>query len=682
MTVVMLAGTVSLRAGQAPNNAGAPAQAPTFKVQVDYVEVDVFVTDQNGNAVSDLKQEDFQVFEDGKRQTVTNFTTVNIPIERADRPLFAKQPIEPDVRSNERPFDGRVYVLIMDEAHTNPINSNRVRAVARKFIQENMGANDLMAVVHTKGPDQNSQEFTGNKRLLLKSVDSFIGEKPRSATLERLDQFNAQAGIQAAGGQVDLRDPFEFERSMNARGLLDTLNGVADWFGSVRGRKKTMLLFSEGIDYNIYDPFSNRDAGLLVVRMQDLIRATAKANVTIYAIDPRGLEAIPEGAIELQSVSEPGLDQRALANELRLSQDSLRTFAEETGGFAVTNTNGFATAYDRIVRENSTYYVLAYYPPNPKRDGRFHKIEVRVTRPGLVVRARRGYANPSGKPPAPSKSDLSTEIQDALGSPLPISGLGMKIFVAPFKGVAPNASVLVGVELRGRDISTDANAKIELSTFAVDAKGKIKASTKDNVTLNLKPETKERIEQMGLRALRRIDIPPGRYQVRVAAHDANGGAVGSVIYDLEVPDFYQQPLAMSGLVLTSPSAAALPTVNPDADLRQVLPGSPAAARSFPQNEEIALFADVYDNNVSTPHKVDIVTTVTADDGRVVFKNEEERSSEDLGGKRGGFGYTTRIRLEDIDPGSYVLKVEARSRLGDGVAASRETEFTVTEPKRP
>ncbi len=679
-------------AGQAVA-AGQPVssgqQTPTFKVQVDYVEVDVLVTDQQGMFVRNLTKDDFQVLEDGKPQTISSFAVVDIPVERATRPLFAKQPVEPDVQTNERPFDGRVYVMVLDEPHTDPANTPLVRLAARKFIQEDLGANDLMAVVFARGVQGGAdygQEFTNNRRLLADAVDKFQGTKPRSSTLERLDQFNNTAAARAAGASPDISDPLVFEREYNARSMLDELTAVSDWFGNVRGRKKSILFFSQGIDYDIHDVFNNRAASMIQSRMQDLIRSATKSNVSIYAIDPRGLQALSDGNIELTSPSgsDPAaadLNERGLQNENWLARESLQTFAEDTGGFAVVNTNGFANAFERIVEENSSYYVLAYYPPNPKRDGRYHRIDVRMTRPGLTVRARRGYASPTGRVPTGARGDLSAEIRDALSSPLPTSGLTMKVFAAPFKGVAPNASVLLGVELRGRDISTAANGKLEVSCVAVNAKGQIKASTKDTITLNLRPETKTRVEESGIRMLRRMEMPPGVYQLRVAAHDTAGGAVGSVLYDLEVPDFTRSPLAMSGVVLTSPTASVLPTVQADAELRQVLPGAPAAARSFVQNEEIALFTDVYDNQPATPHKVDITTTITADEGRVVFKDDEERSSQDLGGKPGGYGYVARIALKDVPPGLYVLKVEARSRLAQSAPVSREVQLTVTEPRR-
>ena len=183
-----------------------------------------------------------------------------------------------------------------------------------------------------------------------------------------------------------------------------------------------------------------------------------------------------------------------------------------------------------------------------------------------------------------------------------------------------------------------------------------------------------------MRFLSRLELPPGRYQLRVAAHDGDNGAVGSLLYDLDVPDFAKEKIAMSGLVLTSAAAAIMPTARPDNELRMVLPGPPAGTRTFAQNDQLALFADVYDNDVATEHKVDITTSLTADAGRVVFKNEEERSTADLGGKPGGFGIGTTLPLSDFDPGLYVLRVEARSRLGSGATASREVQIQITAPE--
>ena len=646
------------------------------------------VTDRQGNLVRDLKKEDFQVLEDGKSQTISAFTMVDIPVERADRPLFAESPIEPDVKTNEKAFDGRVYVMVIDDLHTRFGRSIRVKTAAKQFIERRLGANDLMAVVHTAGATDGNQEFTSNKRLLLAAVDKTNGRKLDSATANKTREYNNTRDFRNQGDP--LNDPDDAERSFNARNTLDTLRNVAEWFGSVRGRRKAILFVSEGIDYDIYDMIAqngstHQGASMVMDATRDAIAAATRSNVAIYGIDPRGLTDLGDESIEIQSYPDDtslGIGPGSLQNELRMAQDSLRTLSEETGGFAVVNKNDFATAYQRIVEDNSSYYVLAYYPPDP-RPGRLHKIDVRVTRSGLTVRARKGYVTPKkvdAVTTAKTKSPSTPELREALDSPLPVSGLTMHVFAAPFKGAAPNASVLFGVEMRGRDLQLAQNAKVMLSYVAIDQNGKIKGGNTDSLAMpNLKPETKARIEQTGLRMLNRLDLPPGKYQLRVAAHDTNGGNVGSVQYDLTVPDFQKAPFSISGLVLTSGLGAALPTVRADEQLKPVLPGPPISLRSFPQNDEVALFAEVYDNEASKPHKVDIVTTVTTDEGRVLFKTDETRDSTDLGGARGGYGYTTRIPMKELAPGKYVLKVEAKSRLGNSAAVARDLRIEVTPP---
>jgi VWFA-related protein len=664
-----------------------PPQGPTFRVRVDYVEVDVVVTDQRGNLVRDLKKDDFQVLEDGKAQQISTFTTVDIPVERADRPLFAESPIEPDVKTNEKPFDGRVYVMVIDDLHTRFGRGVRVKAAAKQFIERRLGANDLMAVVHTAGPAEGNQEFTSNKRLLLAAVDRTSGRKLDSATSTKTREYYNTQGIRQPGDP--LNDPDDAERGFNARNTLDTLRNVSEWFASVHGRRKAILFVSEGIDYDIYDMIAQNgsthtSASMVMDATRDAIAAATRSNVAIYGIDPRGLTDLGDESIEIGSFPDDtslGIGPGSLQNELRLSQDSLRTLSEETGGFAVVNKNDYATAYQRIVEDNSTYYVLAYYPPDP-RPGRLHKIDVRVTRPGLTVRARKGYVTPK-KPDektmtANGKSPMTPELREALDSPLPVSGLTMHVFAAPFKGAAPNASVLFGVELRGRDIQLGQNTKLLLSYLAIDQNGKVKGGNTDSMTMPaLKPETKARIEQTGLRMLNRLDLPPGKYQLRIAAHDSTGGNAGSVTYDLTVPDFQKAPFSISGLVLTSGAGSALPTVKADEQLKPVLPGPPVSMRTFPQNDEAILFVEVYDNEGSKPHKVDIVTTVTTDEGRVLFKTDETRDSADLGGARGGYGYTTRVPMRDLAPGKYVLKVEAKTRLGNQPPVARELRIEVT-----
>jgi hypothetical protein len=365
--------------------------------------------------------------------------------------------------------------------------------------------------------------------------------------------------------------------------------------------------------------------------------------------------------------------------------------AEETGGFAVVNTNDFAGAFDRVVRENSSYYVLGYYPADAKRDGRFRKIAVKVNRPDVEVRARKGYAVPRNRPDTPTiqaGTRTSPAVREAINSPLPQAGLTLAVQPAAFKGAAPNTSVLLTTQVapgqfRFADQGETFVDTLEVSYVAIDDEGKVRAGDTATVELKLRDQTRQAVEAFGVRVMSRFDLAPGRYQLRVAGRAANTGAVGVVHADLEVPDFAKAPFSMSGVLLTSGLIARTPTVKPDELTKDVLPAPPGTRREFRGDDTIALFAEVYDNQAATPHKVDITTTVRADDGRVVFKTEEERTSEELRGARGGYGYTAQVPLADIAPGDYVLRVEARSRLsGKDAPAAQDIEIRVRPAPQP
>jgi VWFA-related protein len=671
---------------QPPQAPAPPREQPavTFKIEVNYVEVDAIVTDARGNSVRNLTRDDFEVLEDGKPQPVSIFSLVDIPIERFERPLFSPAPIEPDVRTNAGGFDGRIFVIVLDDLHTHALRSQLVKRAAREFVVRYIGANDLAAVLHTSGRSDAGQEFTNNRRLLAGAIDKFMGRKTQSATLAKIEEYQLRRGTPMQSDP--LSDPLDFERGYQARSTLDTLKSVSDFMTGVRGRRKAVIFFSEGLDYDISDPFNNKYASTIVQETQDLVGAATRANVNIYSVDPRGLTMLGEEGIQLQGLppdAPTDLSNSGLMNELRIAQDSLRVLADETGGFAAVNSNDFARAYSRILEESSTYYVLGYYPTNDRRDGRFRKIQVRVKRPDLQVRARRGYVAPRGKAPAATTeaaAGTSAELRDALNSPLPTGGLTLSAFAAPFKAAAPDASVVVGVEVPGRDLKfVERNGRfaneVEFSMIAVDQSGKVKGGDRRNLKLDLRPQTYQAVVQQGFRMVSRLTLAPGRYQLRVAAREANGGRVGSLHYDLEVPDFAKEPLMISGLLLTSAGASRSPVVSEDPELKPVLPAQPTTMREFAAIDQLALFAEIYDNRGSTPHTVDITATVRADAGTVVFKTEDARKSEEIKGARGGYGHTAQIPLNGLAAGLYVLRVEARSRLGGEVVA-REIQFRI------
>jgi VWFA-related protein len=673
--------------GQAPQ----PQQPPiTFRAEVNYVEVDARVLDQQGKFITGLKPEDFAIFEDGKPQKVAAFSMVNIPLERVERPLFASRPVEPDVRNNMQAADGRIYVIVLDDLHTSALRSPRVKLAARQFIERYVGANDLAAVVHTSGRANAGQEFTTSQSRLLRAVDQFMGRKLTSSTLNMIGDVQRRAGTPSAGdAAADLDDK---ERGFQARNTLDAIRNVAQYLGNIRGRRKAVVMFGEGIDYNINEMFNDQitEAQTVIDATRDMIAAATRANVAIYAVDPRGLGAEFDELASIQSFPDDtslGLGMSSIFNEVRLAQDSLRVMGDETGGFAVVNKNSFADAFQRIVDDNSSYYVMGYYSTNDRRDGRFRKIEVRLPdKPGLTIRARKGYVAPRGKAPevkAAAKDGPSPELRDALESPLPLTGLPLSLSAVVFKGPAPRGSVVISTFIAGSTLPFAENAgmmknDLEVIGVATDDKGKAFSTERATVNLNMKPDTAKRVGATGFRVIQSLELNPGRYSLRVGVREANTRKAGSVTFDLEVPDFSKTPLSMSDIALTSAMSGVAPTVRPKDPLEKLLPGPLSSYREFATVDEIALFTEIYDN-VKQAHKVEITATAKAEGGQTVFQAREEHDSSELAGSAGGYGFQARIPLKSFAPGLYVLRVEAITRVGDRPTTAREIVFRVSQP---
>ena len=670
---------------------GPPQAAPqgpqppvTFKVEVNYVELDASVTDAQGNFVRNLTRDDFQVVEDGAPQTLTAFSMVDIPIEHSDPPLFSKTAIPPDVASNRRPFEGRVFVIVMDDLNTRVNRTARIRAAARQFIERYVGANDMIAVVNTSGYAKAMQDFTSNRALALRAIEGAIGNKEMSSTEARLQDYNMGGGSNVSAAFNDML------RYNNARNTLRVLRNLSDYLAGMRGRRKAVVLFSEGINYDLVDAINNPHTTDVQHEMRDFVAAATRGNISVYTVDPRGVTSGMEDAIEIGSMPSDGsITSTQLSDELRLEHDSLRTIAEETGGFAVLNQNDYRNAFSRILDDSSSYYVLGYYPTNDKRDGRVRSVQVRVLKPGLRVRTRRGYTAPV---PAKKESTAkgtpaertSPELLDALESPIAVSGLTLSAFAAPFKGAGGSDTIALSIEL---DATTMRFAQkpdgryandLEVTLYALDtAGGKIKDGAHDVVGVVLRPQVTEM--RTPFRVVRSLKVPPGKYQLRIGAKES-GGKVGTVLLDFDAPDFSKGPIAMSGLVVSSAASARVPTANPGGtDLKDVLPSPPSAMREFERGDELAVFAEIYDNlGAQTAHRVIINTTVLSDDGKTVFSTSDERRSDELTGsaKGGGFGHSSKVPLSALAPGRYVLRVDAKATLGNAQPVQRQIEFTV------
>ncbi len=704
LVVAISALSSAVLAQQAPPPAQPPA-APqiTFRSGADYIEIDAVVTDSKGQFVRNLTLADFEVLENKQPQKIDVFALVDIPLERADRPAYRPTPVEPDVISNDREFEGRVYVLVLDANHVRPENSALVKKVASQFIQRNMGANDIAAVVLAQtGSRDDNREFTSTKSTLLSSINKFAGEKVQSKALAVASRATALEGT-PGGALEELRDPLAPERAAKARATLDTMRRVSSYMAGIRGRRKALVLFSEGMDYNIDDVMGPRSSGgagqagsglspnpvsnntvnealhaaSIIADMQIMFEAASRANVAVYSVDPRGVASETDTLMQFAgptgSITDAGMVTAGVREELRRQIGNLRTYSEVTGGLALVGTNDFETGFRRIVEDNSAYYVLGYNLVNPKHDGKFHAITVRVKRPGVQVRARKGYYAATGdaaKAPAPVDPTITL-----INSPMPVGGLGLRLSTATLRDKASTKVIVpITVEFNGGDLVLDGSNKVNVTYVAIDMSGKVHASGQKTMDLAIRPESRKAVTANGLRLVTEVALEPGHYQLRLAAHDPAANRSGSVFWDIDVPDFAKEALTMGSLLLTSASAGRTPTSLDAPSVRDVLPGPPTSRREFTLEDTLAIYTEVYDNETKRPHTLDLSTTIRTDDGTSVFVTREERVSQPTESAQHTYAYLARIPLQDLVPGRFVLTVEARSRLGDKVA--REIQFTI------
>jgi len=424
--------------GQAPQE-----QRPVFRAEANFVRVDVYPT-AGGKPIVDLRQEEFEVLEDNVPQQIQTFEHVVVQAPTQQDRARAPEP-NTVTQSREMAADSkaRLFVLYLDTYHISQSGAMSVRDALIRFLQRALGPDDLIAVTTPELP-ASTVTFARRTASVEELVDKFYRWSRRDSVIQfdPIEEQYMQCYPQGLGemGRMSAiaREMIQRRRE---RITLDSLQELVVHLGGIREERKAVLAVSEG--WLLYQPntqLTRTTAGQANAGSQYQARCDAdrfrlsqedhardfrtmlddanRANVSFYPLDPRGLVVFDT------SLADEMIDLTTDASRLSSRLDSLQTLAGATDGIAIVNSNDIDRGLRRVIDDLTSYYLLGYYSTNTKFDGRFRAIKVRVKRPGVDVRARRGYRAATKEEVASRASATTTPGSPASPVAGAVSGLG------------------------------------------------------------------------------------------------------------------------------------------------------------------------------------------------------------------------------------------------------------------
>ncbi len=632
-----------------------PVEPQTFRTGVDAVQLDVSVLDAERRPVRGLSAADFTVLEEDKPRRLVAFSAIDLPPMPAEPPSAADA-VPPDVTRNDLP-QGRLVVILIDpfierpgESRGLPLDLTALRATARRIV-DSLGPGDLAAVGHTiYGVPQN---FTTDKSRLKRAIDSSAFGTIRRGEGEEMG--NCHCGVCR----------------------LEAITRVATALRAEPQRRKTVFYIGERFRLA---PVPGPCNSYLEPATKAMVRATQLANVTVNTVDPNALETTnvhagdsfdPAGLISEQAAAQERMNRASLIER----QQSLQTVADWTGGRTIVNANNPEDSVRPILEESSAYYLLAFEATDVKPDGRFHPITVKVNRPGVQVRTRKGYYADAVTSARAGTAGASLEALS--GALLPERGLPMSVAAATFRGPSGTPVVLLTTGVRADDVPPSGGqlpAKqdgqpqfepVEILTSAYRDGQKDVDWQRQRLSIAL-PETGP--GELRYESVSTLALKPGTYELRVISRHERTGIVGSVYTFVDVPDFATEPLTVAGPMLFDTRA---PTATPPEALGGLLDTAPTTRRDFTMADDVSVRVRVYQRRQDKPLPVSVVF-------RVLQKTREMTATESaLDGDRfaaaGSADATYSLPLGLLDPGTYILHVDASA---GNVAIRRDVRFTV------
>jgi VWFA-related protein len=654
---------------------------PRFAVLTEIVEVEVVVTDGQGRFARDLEPRDFVLLEDGRPQRVTHFALRSVARPPAtpapEGPVVVVAPSVP-VPVEIRP---RRIVLAVDDLHLAPANLLKAKMALLRFLERQVADEDEVALCTTSGSAGTLEDFTRDRERLRYAIERLAVRdmrppdslEPPRMNLRQADMIerNDSRALEAAIADLMIDDP-AFTRQMAepvvrsrarelvseaahaARISLSTLQALVSALRTVSGRKALVLL-SDGFYTGLSQHFDLRE-----------ITATAtRSGVVIYSIDARGADASPPlGDASRQGYARDpyGDIERFRREGFEADRDGLNTLARDTGGLPIFNQSDLNNGLGRVLEDAAASYVLAYEPASSPRDGRFHKIEVKLQgQRGLNVRTHKGYfaerseapvptTATSAEPPDPAERRLAA----GLGSPFTSTDLPLELASGFLETAEQGALALVSVraDLASAAFTTDGGENrltLRLSGAFLDEKGLPVAQFRDRRDLRLDAAGLERARREGMRFTTRTPLRPGRYRVRAAVL-AGENRLGTASRGVFLPD-----LAADGFTLSD-----LMTVNEDGTGVRPLPESVAVPRAG--TLRLLLFAYGAKGDAEVHADVLFRTEVLAA-GQVVLTEDPENvviAADEPALPR--LACERELRLAALAPGAYTLRITATDRI--------------------
>jgi len=595
---------------------GDPAtQPPVFRAGINYVRVDVIISDKNGNAVADLQASDFDVSEDGKPQKIDTFKLVKLDGGTAESQKEPPKEIRNDYdeESEAARDDVRLFAIFLDDYHVRRGASMAVRGQLARFIDTQIGPSDMVGVMYPLEAT-GSVRMTRNHSAVSRGLQGFLGRKFEYEPKNRFEETYAHY-------------PTEIVEKVRNQVSMSAIKALIIHMGSLKEGRKSLILVSEGYTNIIPPQMRNADAqqpglgnpaagnpfagandinedraawsaGLdMDSDLREIYDTANRNNVAIYAVDPRGLPGFEFDINE-------GIGFQTDSKYLTSTMDTLRVLAENTDGRAIVNRNDIATGMKQITRDSSAYYLIGYNSAQAPTDGKFHEIKVKVKRPGLQVRARRGYwalnreevarATAPAKPPVPKPVELA--ITNAVVRPSRASV--MRSWVGMSRGENGKTRVTFIWEPLPKspgDRAREEPARVSLMAIAPDGSPSFRGKVPDAAVASTAPAVTGGTPAARGPSRVSFEVPPGKIQLRISVEGAASQVLDSETREISVPD-----LTSAQAILGTPSVLRARTAREFQQLRTDADAVPIAGREFNRIEHLLVRVPAYGPGGTTP----------------------------------------------------------------------------------